>query len=377
MILQEAKQFVALFITGGYTPEEYAAFLRWLKGATVEELNAIADEHEARHESWSLTSGGPSSEWVAQLERKLDDSIGDVGDDIDNDDIGNDDIGEYEVIGEEIPVIGNRPDRKIRRNVWLAAASVIVLLSAGTYLYVEKTEAGRDEQGKRLEALTNTFSNPRGGLQKQFVLADGSKVWLNAASSLKYPTRFAGSERLVELSGEAFFEVAPSAEHPFRVLIRNAEVEVLGTGFNVKAYDDDPVSRTTLIDGAVKVGSGAESVTLGPGQQADIPYSSLRVGAGAGAGVGTAIKVLSGVDPGSVLAWRSGTFQFDNDHLDLVMRTLARAYNVDVQFEPNVPDLLVSGIFNRADGLRKILEQLESLKIHFKNDGKKVIVCTN
>jgi ferric-dicitrate binding protein FerR (iron transport regulator) len=370
MNLQEAKQFVALFVTGGYTPEEYAAFLRWLKVATAEELNMIADEHEAMHESWPLSSGGPSSQWVAQLERKLDESIG--GSD---DHIGDDNAAELEVVEEEfvIPLIGNRPGRRMRRNVWLAAASVVVLFSMGTYLYVVKTEAGSDEQGTRLEALNNTFSNPRGGVQKQFVLADGSKVWLNAASTLKYPTRFAGTERLVELSGEAFFEVAASAEHPFRVVIRNAEVEVLGTGFNVKAYDDEPASLTTLIEGALRVGSGAESVTLKAGEQAEIPYPSL----GVGAGKGTAIKVLSGVDSRSALAWRSGTFQFDNDHLDMVMRTLARAYNVDVQFEPNVPDIPVNGVFNRADGLGKILEQLKTFNIHFKNDGKKVIVCPN
>jgi len=161
MNLKEAKQFVALFVTGGYTPEEYAAFLRWLKGATVEELNIIADEHEARYEGWPLQSGGPlsgglhgslngslhgglngdplrggplsagpSAEWVAELERKLDDSAEDIGE-------------ELEGAGEEIPVIGNRPDRRMRRNVWLAAASVVVLLSAGTYVYVVKTEAGR------------------------------------------------------------------------------------------------------------------------------------------------------------------------------------------------------------------------------------------
>jgi ferric-dicitrate binding protein FerR (iron transport regulator) len=373
MNLQEAKHFVALFVTGGYTPEEYAAFLRWLKGATAEELNMIADEHEAMHEGWPLSSGGPSSQWVAQLERKLDESIGGSGDDFGG--IGNDNATELELVEEEfeIPLIGNKPGRRMRRNVWLAAASVVVLFSMGTYLYVVKREAGSDERGMRLEALTNTFSIPRGGVQKQFVLADGSKVWLNAASTLKYPTRFAGPERLVELSGEAFFEVAASAEHPFRVVIRNAAVEVLGTGFDVKAYDDEPASLTTLIEGAVRVGSGAESVTLKPGQQAEIPYPSL----GVGVGKGPAIKVLSGVDSRSALAWRSGTFQFDGDHLDMVMRTLARAYNVDVQFEPNVPDLPVSGTFNRADGLGQILEQLKTFNIHFKNDGKKVIVFPN
>ncbi len=370
MNLQEARQFVALFVTGGYTPEEYAAFLGWLKGATVEELNIIADEHEAMHESWPLSSGGPTSEWVAQLERKLDESIAESGDDP-AEAVHGDNAGELEVAGEEfeIPSIRNKPRRRMRRNVWLAAASVVVLFSMGTYLYVVKTGPGTDEQGMRPEALSNTFSIPRGGVQKQFVLADGSKVWLNAASTLKYPTRFAGPDRVVELSGEAFFEVAASAEHPFRVLIRNAEVEVLGTGFNVKAYDDEPISLTTLIDGAVRVGSGAQSVTLKPGQQAEIPYPSL--------GAGTGIKILSGMDLRSTLAWRSGDIRFDGDHLDVVMRSLARAYNVDVEFQPNVPDSLVSGVFNRADGLGKILEQLKSFNIHFKNDGKKVIVCPN
>jgi transmembrane sensor len=343
--------------------------LRWLKGATVEELNTIADEHEAMHEGWPLSPGGPSSEWVAQLERKLDESICDSGDEIVG--VGNDNATELELVEEEfeIPLIGNKPGGRMRRNVWLAAASVVVLFSMGTYLYVVKREAGSDEQGMRLEALTNTFSNPRGGVQKQFVLADGSKVWLNAASTLKYPTRFAGPERLVELSGEAFFEVAASAEHPFRVLIRNADVEVLGTGFNVKAYDDEPISQTTLIDGAVRVGSGAESVTLKPGQQAEIPYPSM--------GAGTGIKILSGIDLRVALAWRSGDIRFDGDHLDMVMRTLARAYNVDVEFEPNVPDIPVSAVFNRAEGLGQILEQLKTFNIHFKNDGKKVIVCPN
>jgi ferric-dicitrate binding protein FerR (iron transport regulator) len=350
MSLQEAKQFVAHFIKGEYSPEEYEAFLQWLKGATANELNAIADEHEALHEHWAIPTTVPSSEWVEQLERKLDSSREEV----------------------EVPVIDIRRNRFGRRRTWVAAASVIAILAAGTTLYVtqkgSRTEqALQARQGRSgIKALNKTFSNPRGGEQKQLILADGSKVWLNAASSLKYSTTFAGPERLVELSGEAFFEVKKNSGNPFRVLIKDAEVEVLGTDFNIMAYDDEAVSRTTLIEGAVKIESGLEEAVLQAGQQAEIPSPAQ--------GAAAPIKVLSGIDPGKVLAWKSGLFKFDNDELHTVMRVLSRCYNVDVQYDPKMPAMMITGIFDRKDGLGKILVQLESQGIHFTNDGKTVTV---
>jgi ferric-dicitrate binding protein FerR (iron transport regulator) len=351
MSLQEAKQFVAHFIKGEYSPGEYEAFLRWLKGATVDELNAIADEHEALHEYWAIPVTVPSLEWVEQLEQKLDKVEEKV----------------------EVPVIHIRRDRMNQRKIWVAAASVIVILAAGTTLYITQ-KGSKTEQVQQVrsgtQALNETFSNPRGGEQRQLILADGSKVWLNAASSLKYPSTFTGPERLVELSGEAFFEVKKNSGNPFRVLIKDAEVEVLGTGFNVMAYDDEPVSRTTLVEGAVKVESGSEEAILHPGQQAEIP-SSVQ-------GAAAPIKVVSGIDPRKVLAWKSGLFKFDNDELHTVMRVLSRCYNVDVQYDPKAPaasgDVKITGIFDRKDGLDKILAQLESQGIHFTTDGKTVTV---
>ena len=130
-------------------------------------------------------------------------------------------------------------------------------------------------------------------------MSDGSKVWLNAASVLKYPVTFNGPERLVELSGEAFFQVTRNSANPFRVLIKDAEVEVLGTDFNIMAYEDEPISRTTLVEGSVKIESGKHSVKLEPGQQAEVPYPSP--------GVDAPIKVLSGIDPQTVLAWKDGS----------------------------------------------------------------------
>ena len=354
MSLQEAKQFVHHFIEGEYSPGEYEDFLRWLKGATVDELNAIADEHEALHEHWPIATIVPSSEWVEQLERKLDSAKEAV----------------------DIPVIPIRRDRFVRRKTWVAAASVIVILAAGATLYITQkgSKTGQMQQAQQvrsdIQALNKSFSNPRGGEQKQLILADGSKVWLNAASSLKYPATFTGPERLVELSGEAFFEVKKNSGNPFRVLIKDAEVEVLGTDFNVMAYDDEPVSRTTLVEGAVKVERGSEEAILHPGQQAEIP-NPLQ-------GAAAPIKVVSGIDPRKVLAWKSGLFKFDNDELHTVMRVLSRCYNVDVQYDPKVPavsgDVKITGIFDRKDGLDKILAQLESQGIHFTNDGKTVTV---
>jgi transmembrane sensor len=356
MSLQEAKQFVAHFVTGEYTPEEKAAFMRWLSGATVAELNIIADEHEALHESWPLTTGEPSAEWVVRMEYKLDKAIHKVDGKIE---------GEVE---EEAEGVSAGRIRYVGRRVWIAAASVIVILSTGTYVYFSQKGSDRTSEMRAREAsLTNSFSVPRGEMQKELILSDGSRVWLNAASVLKYPATFAGPERVVELSGEAYFEVAPNPANPFRVLIKDAEVEVLGTDFNVMAYEDEPISRTTLVDGSVKIESGKQSVKLEPGQQAQVPYPSP--------GVDAPIKVLPGIDPKTILAWKDGNFEFDNADVKTVMRSLARGYNVEVQVDPNVSSAPISGTFARSLGLKNILEQLATLNIvHFKLDGKRVIV---
>jgi ferric-dicitrate binding protein FerR (iron transport regulator) len=368
MSLQEAKHFVAQFVTGEYTPEEKAAFMQWLSGATVAELNIIADEHEALHDSWPLTTDGPSSEWVGRLEQKLDVAV-DGSIDESNDE-SNEEREEEVEAGEVSTGRGRYIGRRyMGRSAWIAAASVIVLLSAGTYVYLSRK--GSDKAGEmrdREASLTNAFSVPRGGEQRELILSDGSKVWLNAASSLKYPVTFTGPERLVELSGEAFFEVTKSSANPFRVLIKDAEVEVLGTDFNVMAYEDEPISRTTLVEGSVKIESGKQSVKLEPGQQAQVPYPSADVDA--------PIKVISGIDPQTVLAWKDGSFEFDHVDVQTVMRSLGRSYNVEVQVDPKVPSSPpVRAVFDRKLGLAKILEQLEALDIaHFKIDGKRVIV---
>ena len=357
MSLQEAKQFVAHFVTGDYTPEEYATFLQWLRVATVDEMNAIADEHEALHESWPLLVDGPSSSptslWVAELEEKLD------------------------AVSNNAVLRGVVPVRRIGflsgRRVWAAAASVIVVLSAGGLWYTrqhagehEKSNISSQDQGLS-PLMSQVITTPRGGVQKQLTLADGSKVWLNSASTLKYPVAFSGSERVVELSGEGFFEVAKNSAKPFRVRIRDAEIEVLGTHFNIMAYENDKVSRTTLIDGAVKLVGGSEDKELRPGQQAVMTYPS--------AGIGGGVEIVTIQDPNKVTAWKDGILQFNSADLTTIMHMVERYYDVDIQFDQSMSGEPFTAGFPRGEKLEKVLKTItSSYKLQFKMDGKSVTV---
>jgi ferric-dicitrate binding protein FerR (iron transport regulator) len=347
MSLQEAKYFVAHFVSGDYTPEEYATFLLWLRGATFDELNAIADEHEALHKSWSLAETAPSPEWVEMLEGKLDE------------------LADRE---DETPVrrVG------IRRPVWIAAASVMALLVAGAILYTQRSNVDKGSvtngQGPAAPVLSQTMENPAGGAQKELVLADGSKVWLNAATTLKYPAVFTGSERVVELSGEAFFEVTKSSDKPFRVLIKDAEVQVLGTHFDIMAYENEPISKTTLIDGAVRLASGNNMVELKPGQQALMRYPASGSGEG---------KIeVSKVNANAALNWRKGDINLTDADLQTAMRVLKRYYNVEIQYPQGVPvTKSITGGLILQDGLQHNLGILEGyFGLQFKTDGKIVTV---
>lgn len=347
MNLLEAKQFVAQFTKGEYTPEEHAAFLRWLKGATLNELERIADEHESNADNRLVIGVTPSPDWVNRLEQKLDGT------------------------GEKGALVRRfSPGRWGRRNPWIAAASVVGLLLVGGYFFVREEQKAPRSGTEAVKVALRSYSNPRGSDQKELILADGSKVWLNAASSLKFPNQFDGPERVVELSGEAFFEVTKNSDKPFRVKIKDAEVEVLGTHFNVMAYEDESISRTTLIEGAVRMESGTQLVVLKPGEQAEIPYPSP--------GVVSTIKVVPVANPDAVLAWKNGFFQFNNDDLHMVMRTISRAYNVDIQFDPNLPEVRIAGVFSRHQSLDSTLNFLEHMRlgIHFKNDNGKSVRVT-
>ncbi len=205
----------------------------------------------------------------------------------------------------------------------------------------------------------NIIETPRGG-QYHLTLADGTQVWLNAASSLRYPTTFTGKERKVELTGEAYFEVIHNNKMPFKVIANGQEIEDIGTHFNVNAYTDELVTKTTLLEGAVKVSQNKNSKFLTPGQQVSINTSGTFN--------------ISEPDLDEVVAWKNGMFQFNDVDIESVMRQIARWYNVDVSFEGTIPTYTVHGKISRNSNASQVLKILELGGINFKIEGRKIIL---
>ncbi|MCF6407408.1 FecR domain-containing protein [Chitinophaga filiformis] len=206
----------------------------------------------------------------------------------------------------------------------------------------------------------NILATPKGG-QFQVVLPDGTKVWLNAASRLKYPVAFAGNERLVELEGEAYFETVKDAHKPFKVKAGGFDVQVLGTSFDIMAYKDEKNTHTTLISGAVKVASEKESKLLQPGQQA-------VVNANADIGVST-------VNTDEVIAWKNGYFSFRDADIAAVMRQLERWYDVTVSYPSGIPKGTFSGEMGRGLTLAEALKILEQTNVNFRiEEGRHIVI---
>jgi len=222
---------------------------------------------------------------------------------------------------------------------------------------------------KPTKSFFNTLTTAKGG-QTMVILSDGSKIWLNAASSIRFPTAFFGSERNVELTGEAYFEIKENRSMPFKVKFGGrGEVQVLGTRFNINSYEDEMVIKTTLLEGAVNVivpFEGTEKkVRLKPGQQALVASDPNRPQ--------QAISLMNNVDSNGVVAWKNGHFHFDNATTHTVMRELARWYDFDVNYDEHVVDQLISGDVQRNLSLSQVAEILRGL-VHFTIEGKKIIV---
>lgn len=211
----------------------------------------------------------------------------------------------------------------------------------------------------------NILATPRGG-QYQLRLSDGTKVWLNAASSIRFPTAFTGKERQVEITGEAYFEVAQDAYKPFIVTVRNMQVMVLGTQFNVNAYSDETVIKTTLVEGKVKVqslNSQGNSDVMTPGQQIQLEKNGQ-------------MKLIRDADVSEEVAWKNGLFVFHNDDLPAIMRRLARWYKVEVAYKNSkVPVSHFTGAIRRQENISKVLNMLELTGgANFDIEGRTIIV---
>jgi transmembrane sensor len=235
--------------------------------------------------------------------------------------------------------------------------NTLVVKSGAAISYVYKNAQGENQ------VHYNTVETPR-GRQYQLVLQDGTKVWLNAASSIKFPVAFIGNERTVEITGEAYFEVAKNREKPFHVMCNGSMIEVLGTHFNVNAYPDEETTNTTLLEGSVRVVKGSSEKTIKPGEQAQISIDGN-------------LHTTSNVNVDEVVAWKNNAFLFDNTDVKKLMRQLSRWYNVDIVFKGATEEpLSFNGSISRASNLSIVLKMLESTgDVKFTIDGNKLIVA--
>ena len=262
----------------------------------------------------------------------------------------------------------------------LADGSTIVLDSAANGLLVQQgsVQVMKSKEGelkyqsgagsREPEAVAyNTLATPRGG-RYMLTLPDGSKVWLNAASSIRYPTTFTGKERKVEITGEAYFEVEKNAAMPFLVMVSGMQIEVLGTHFNIHAYGEEPVMKTTLLEGSVKVGSresignsSLQPVVLKPGQQAQIINNQL--------------SIINDVDVEAAIAWKNGLIQFGGEDIRAAMRMIARWYDVKVEYRGNLPSAHFRGTIPSNVPVSEVLDRMgKTGEVHFEISGRKIIV---
>lgn len=205
----------------------------------------------------------------------------------------------------------------------------------------------------------NIVATPKGG-QFQIKLPDNSLVWLNASSSIRFPSSFPIHERRVEVTGEVYFEVSYDNNRPFRVIFSKHEIEVLGTSFNISNYDDENGSQATLVEGAVLLKSAGKTTKLLPGQGAFIENDGTTE--------------ISAVDVEEITAWKNGLFYFQDESIDLVMRQVSRWYNIEIEFEGDLPSKRVTGKVRRDVNFEEFMHMLSYLGINYKVNGRKVIV---
>lgn len=211
-----------------------------------------------------------------------------------------------------------------------------------------------------LDNQYDTLSIPRGGTY-QLTLADGSRIWLNSSSAIRFPENFNHKERKVELLyGEAYFEITHHADQPFRVAAQSQTVEVLGTHFNISSYTEEPTIKTTLLEGSVKVSAPNGLEVIKPGQQAIVGNGHISV---------------AEVNTEEAVAWKNGYFRFNGEKIETIMRKLSRWYNIEVRYEGTPPDEEYNAAISRYRGINEVLKELEySKSVHFKIEGRRVTV---
>jgi len=275
--------------------------------------------------------------------------------------------------------ITSLPVQQAQYDVLPGTAGAILTLSNGKQIVLDSTGNSTlltqgntkllNERGRLSYNQSDTVSNDvvyntmttTKGKQYQLQLSDGSKIWLNAASSVTYPTAFSGNERKISITGEAYFEIAHDAKKPFTVSTNGMEIQVLGTHFNVNAYDDEENTSTTLLEGSVKIINQHTTALLTPGQQLQLNRNGK-------------IKLVSDADVQEAVAWKDGLFVMKKAGIASIMRQISRWYDVEISYTDGIPPGRISGDIPRNMNLSKVLEVMELSGVHFTTTGKKVEV---
>ena len=260
---------------------------------------------------------------------------------------------------ETKPGLASREER-FKSDAAPARQGAILHLANGAIINLDTAKNGLLAKGfnKTTGGLTvgtddiqsTTVETPK-GRTINLTLADGTVVWLNAGSSITFPSRFTGAERSVAMTGEAYFQVTHNKKAPFRVHAAGQVIEDLGTEFNVNAYSDEPLLSTTLVSGQVSIGGQV----LKPGEQ-------LKG------------RQVTRPDIAEVIAWKNGIFKFRGASTDMVMRQLEKWYDVEVKYEAGIPDHAFAGTVPRDYDLSEVLKVLEASDVHFRIEGKQLIV---
>jgi len=392
----EIATFLERYSAGEYTEDDHQRFVEWLKTAPIHEVEQAMDKYSSIQQQ--LQGGSNDEHLVLQIEKAID---------------------QYE--------LGKKVSKRVRnkfltwRVIYRSAAAILIIWLSGYLFYsiqqknakpdpirnspqsatsevlpgsnkarltlgdgsvVSLDDAGNGEvalQGKTeisklsegqlvyksadindSEVLFNVLTTPRGG-QFKLTLPDGSNVWLNSASSIRYPTAFTAKERKVEISGEAYFEITHDEAKPFLVNVGAMDVKVLGTHFNINAYHDEAIIKTTLLQGSVSMLKEGLATILKPGQQAQLGNSGV-------------IRLVNDVDVDEVIAWKNGYFSFNKADLKTVMRQIARWYDVEITYEGAIPERQFVGKISRNSNASEVLKILQETKVHFRIEGKKIIV---
>lgn len=252
----------------------------------------------------------------------------------------------------------------------LADGTVVPLDSAASHLIqqgnttvqLQKGQLQYVANGTAAADAWNKLSIPRGS-QYQIGLPDGSRVWLNAASTLRYPLAFTGKYRRVELIGEAYFAIAPDSKQPFIVDIGATAIQVLGTEFNVNAYPEEMKLKATLVSGLISIKTTSTEQVIRPGKMAVVTSDGGCI--------------VTTADVNAATAWKSGYFRFDDDDLPTMMRKLERWYDITVKYEGKVPERRFSGEIGLNTPLSDVLEFLNKTKIHYKKEGNAITIINH